>query len=138
METLRSALRLFVVLGLGLSTQSLLLLQTAFELRRDYIAEHLCVNRDQPELKCNGKCYLRAVSEGHVHGEDHTHGGVNPIPVSDRQVNLLELALSLVSFVPEKPTNHSKGASRSLYVTWHTSLHARNTGSEVFHPPRAV
>lgn len=30
-----------------------------YALRRDYIASHLCVNRDKPELKCCGKCYLR-------------------------------------------------------------------------------
>lgn len=30
-----------------------------YALRKDYIASHLCVNRDKPELKCCGKCYLR-------------------------------------------------------------------------------
>jgi hypothetical protein len=29
-----------------------------FELRRDYIAQHLCENRNRPELHCNGQCYL--------------------------------------------------------------------------------
>lgn len=24
----------------------------------DYIAEFLCVNKDKPEMHCNGKCYL--------------------------------------------------------------------------------
>ena len=24
----------------------------------DYIADELCVNRDRPELNCNGRCYL--------------------------------------------------------------------------------
>lgn len=24
----------------------------------DYIADELCVNRDKPELNCNGRCYL--------------------------------------------------------------------------------
>ncbi|PHQ29888.1 hypothetical protein [Leeuwenhoekiella nanhaiensis] len=24
----------------------------------DYIVEELCVNRDRPELECNGRCYL--------------------------------------------------------------------------------
>tara|TARA_B100000678_G_scaffold92423_1_gene77164 strand:- start:41816 stop:42130 length:315 start_codon:yes stop_codon:yes gene_type:complete len=24
----------------------------------DYIAKVLCINKDQPELHCNGKCYL--------------------------------------------------------------------------------
>jgi len=27
-------------------------------LNKDYIAKVLCVNRDKPEMKCNGKCHL--------------------------------------------------------------------------------
>ena len=30
-----------------------------FELRRDYIAEVFCVNRDKPEVGCEGKCFLK-------------------------------------------------------------------------------
>ena len=29
-----------------------------FNLRRDYIAEVLCINRDEPIAVCNGQCYL--------------------------------------------------------------------------------
>ncbi len=29
-----------------------------FELNRTYIANTLCINRDKPQLHCNGKCYL--------------------------------------------------------------------------------
>ncbi|MEZ4779503.1 MAG: hypothetical protein R2786_09010 [Flavobacteriaceae bacterium] len=29
-----------------------------YELNIDYIIENYCVNKEKPELKCNGKCYL--------------------------------------------------------------------------------
>ena len=29
-----------------------------FNLRRDYIADVLCINRDEPMTVCNGQCYL--------------------------------------------------------------------------------
>ena len=29
-----------------------------FEFNKNYIATVLCINRDKPVLKCNGKCYL--------------------------------------------------------------------------------
>ena len=29
-----------------------------FEMNQGYIAKELCVNRDRPQLHCNGKCYL--------------------------------------------------------------------------------
>lgn len=29
-----------------------------FQVRRDFIAQYLCENRDKPELECNGQCHL--------------------------------------------------------------------------------
>lgn len=29
-----------------------------FEMNRSYIAQELCVNRNKPQLHCNGNCYL--------------------------------------------------------------------------------
>lgn len=34
------------------------LLYLDFEIRRDYIAANLCINKNRPKLNCNGKCYL--------------------------------------------------------------------------------
>ena len=32
-----------------------------FNLRREYIAEVLCINREEPVTVCNGKCYLTSL-----------------------------------------------------------------------------
>jgi hypothetical protein len=37
---------------------SSLFIYAGFELNRNYIATHLCVNRDKPWLHCNGRCYF--------------------------------------------------------------------------------
>ena len=37
---------------------STLFIFAGFELNRDYIAAHLCVNRNKPWLHCDGKCYF--------------------------------------------------------------------------------
>jgi len=29
-----------------------------YAINKDYISEYLCINKDQPELQCDGKCYL--------------------------------------------------------------------------------
>ncbi len=29
-----------------------------FELRRDYIVKNFCINKNRPQLNCDGKCYL--------------------------------------------------------------------------------
>ncbi|WP_234650268.1 hypothetical protein [Dyadobacter sp. CY356] len=34
------------------------LLYLDFHVRRDYIVANLCVNRNRPQLHCDGKCYL--------------------------------------------------------------------------------
>ena len=31
-----------------------------YTFNHDYIAKVLCINKEQPELKCDGKCYLKA------------------------------------------------------------------------------
>ena len=34
------------------------LLYLDFEIRRDYIVKNLCINRNRPQMHCDGKCYL--------------------------------------------------------------------------------
>jgi len=31
----------------------------AFKLNQDYISTVFCINKDKPEMKCDGKCYLK-------------------------------------------------------------------------------
>jgi hypothetical protein len=38
-------------------------------INKDYIAEHYCVNKDKPEMECDGKCYL--IKQLHQASEDH-------------------------------------------------------------------
>lgn len=33
-------------------------IQGTHELNKAYIIENFCINKDKPELKCDGKCYL--------------------------------------------------------------------------------
>lgn len=49
----------FILLILLLLSQfSRVFVYAGFELNQKYIASTLCMNRDKPELHCNGKCYL--------------------------------------------------------------------------------
>lgn len=41
-----------------MSTLAVPLVHMDFNMRKDYIATVLCINKDTPVLKCNGKCYL--------------------------------------------------------------------------------
>jgi hypothetical protein len=47
-----------LIIALLSANFSSLFIFAGFKLNRDYIATHLCVNRDKPWLHCNGKCYF--------------------------------------------------------------------------------
>ncbi|WEK17534.1 MAG: hypothetical protein P0Y49_12080 [Candidatus Pedobacter colombiensis] len=50
-----SVLLLFSLLSANFAN---LFVFAGFELNQKYIAAELCVNKNRPELHCNGKCYL--------------------------------------------------------------------------------
>lgn len=92
MARLRLLLYSGLVLAVLVSTQGLLMTQAAFTLRRDYIAERLCVNRDRPEENCHGRCYLTAKAKQERERQQ------------ERQTLLLEVALAVTLLRPESPT----------------------------------
>lgn len=42
-----------------LSTSLTALVRVNYELNREVIAQYFCVNRDRPEMHCEGQCHLR-------------------------------------------------------------------------------
>lgn len=49
---------ILLLFSLLMTNFSNLFLFAGFELNRNYISAKLCVNKNKPELHCNGKCYL--------------------------------------------------------------------------------
>ena len=47
------------------------LIHLDFELRRDYIAKVLCINRDKPMTICGGKCFLKDQLERTAQRQSH-------------------------------------------------------------------
>jgi hypothetical protein len=90
MRTLVLSARIAVVLVLVASTQSVLVVRAAFELDREAIAERLCVNRDRPELDCEGACVLSRLMAEQQERED------------SRREAALEIALSITPLVSER------------------------------------
>ncbi len=54
----RRVTALFLVAAMLMTSFTRFFIYAGFELNQEYIAKTLCVNRDKPELHCNGKCYL--------------------------------------------------------------------------------
>jgi len=52
---------ILVFLGLLVQSFSKLFIVLDFQLNRSYIAQNLCVNRNKPQMHCNGKCHMMKV-----------------------------------------------------------------------------
>ena len=127
MDVLRSVLRLVVVLSLVLSTQGLLLVQGAYVLRQDFIAEHLCVNRDKPEENCHGKCHLRQQLERQQQRQDE-----------ERQAASLILLIGGTFLVVEAEVPPKPDGRAVAYTAPPETLLPAPPPTEVFHPPQAA
>jgi hypothetical protein len=49
---------ILLILGLFGQTFNRYFLVLNYQLNKDFIAKYLCENKNKPELKCEGKCYL--------------------------------------------------------------------------------
>ena len=58
MKVFRKFVIYLIVLSVLGSAFIMPLIYLDFNLRRDYIAEILCINRDEPVTFCGGECYL--------------------------------------------------------------------------------
>lgn len=59
MKQLNSIAGCLLAVTIVLQSLSLLYVQCEFNINQAYIAKVLCVNRDKPQLHCDGKCYLK-------------------------------------------------------------------------------
>lgn len=122
----RLAVRFVLVLCLAASTQGLLFVQAAFTLRQDWIAETLCVNRDRPELDCDGQCVLMKRME--QHGHDHGDGP---------DTAALRVALSIAPLLIDRPALAAPAATPPRpYGIGPLLADAGGVGADVFRPPR--
>jgi hypothetical protein len=97
-----------------------------FKLNQDYIAKVLCINREKPQLECNGQCILMEKMK-------NTQDSENPEQSQSSKSQLLEIFSELTTIfhplifptVEEKFFEYTEQALVSYL-------------SQIFHPPQAV
>ncbi|MEL6558778.1 MAG: hypothetical protein AAFQ94_11380 [Bacteroidota bacterium] len=95
-----------------------------FEIRKDYIAKVLCINKEKPITQCGGKCFLKRQLENTQQGDQQ--GNVAPRLTN---INFYSPSKALkVEFNSLLPT-HTK------YVIPNTIGHSQLFHSDIFHPP---
>ena len=98
-----------------------------YELNKNYIAQNLCENRDKPQMKCCGKCYLRKQLN------KTEENGTNSSKQLPTKIDKAEVAV----FFPITPI-HISAHGFSLKVIFH-DRYQQPSGSDplssIFHPP---
>ncbi len=102
------------------------LIHLDYELRKDFIAEVLCINKDKPQLSCHGKCYLKKEMTKALHQQSDDEAAASYKPSTLTCSPILEFIFST-----ETPVAVAETPSIA-YLFHYLYLHS----SGVFRPPK--
>lgn len=116
------ALTLLILLnGMGYT-----LIQVHFYLDREQITALHCVNKDKPELQCEGKCELsKRLSNSKDQQENQAEITLEELSLTFLPKNQEKLGL----FIPEENFE-------IVHTPIHKIPHSPDRGSDFFHPPQ--
>ncbi len=98
-----------------------------YQINKKVIAEVLCVNKDKPELNCNGKCYLvKKLKE-----EESKHESQDPFYLSSGFEILFDVPES--EFILNREIEYNSNSITPYLLSTYTTYF-----SQVFHPPANV
>jgi len=102
-----------------------------YECNKQYIAANLCENRDKPQLKCCGKCYLnkqlKKADKGSEDGTTNSSSGKNSWAESSPFILPVAAVLSAPLFF-----SHSSSPQG-----YYQQMPLNKVSGAVFHPPQA-
>ncbi len=119
-----------ILLGLCLLLQCLahVAVLGLYELNKSYVAQNLCENRDKPQMKCCGKCYLRK----QLRKVDDNEKPSGNTPAKTLKIEVLACILPLV---PGQSPGRFGFCDDAVHTPGLQHLHGRLAASSVFHPP---
>ena len=97
----------------------------SFYFNQDYISQNLCINRNNPKMKCKGKCVLKnSLSENHKKEDNKT-----PNPQQK------EPFVFIIPNIELKPKPHISHNFKKVLYTYQCTFYASDYLDKVFHPP---
>lgn len=116
-----------ILLLLSLSFQCLVKLGvvTWYEVNKSYVSQTLCENRDKPQMKCHGKCYLKKQLAKTDNSEDQSKNKTERS--SQTTIDFIVSSGITLAYVQVAPLPAENGIYRS-FVT-------ENIPQPIFHPP---
>lgn len=97
-----------------------------FYQHQEFIANTLCINKDKPEKKCNGKCHL---DKQLAKAQDQDEDKKTPAPTVKTELSPSILTQSIVFF--------NKVAKSDSYTDFSIIEYSFLSSFDFFHPPRA-
>lgn len=96
-----------------------------YQLQKEYIIEFLCINRDKPELQCEGKCHLKKELKKSEQSDkqENEKARKQQLPVT--------LYCQALFRLPAHDASHTVSPATPYRIG-----HPLNTAFAVFHPPR--
>ena len=95
-------------------------------INQDYISEFLCINKEKPELQCEGKCYLMQMLEEQQDGKKEN---LPKIAMEEYPIGFVELYHLRKKVIPKREHRYDFG-----YTNLYKLVNSRN----IFHPPRHI
>ena len=126
MKWIKNSLIIFVIINTLCSAFLVPLIYLDYEVRKEYITKVLCINKDKPELQCNGKCVLSQKLEQAKEHEEI------PLDVSGK----LELSFFFNACLLFEFNNTSFEIDSSQTISVLTFLSVGHL-IDVFHPPQS-
>jgi hypothetical protein len=84
----------------------------------------LCVNKDKPEMHCNGQCHLKKMAEGNNNNNKAPH----------KDINFKEIILYVVE---QTAYNFINISNKKAELSYYANLYAYSAMSALDHPPQA-
>lgn len=132
MEGIKKIGVVLVVLLVAVKSMIAPILFVQYEFTKDFIIENYCINKDKPELHCDGKCYLakqlKAAKERDgkaAQSEFLSYLFSFQIVFNNIELNVQDSAELLFSKLGEEPI-------------FKNPFHSNTTFIEVFHPPQGL
>lgn len=100
-----------------------------FYINNSSIIKNFCINRSSPELKCNGKCYLKKSLKENQEKEKEV-----PNPAKEKKSNLILLPIPKALHM----SSSYKFSDKKGLSFYHESDYLFSYHKEIFHPPQVI
>ena len=125
MKSLKKLIAVILTLGIIANSFSYLVISSAYQINKTYISSVYCTNKNNPQLHCEGKCFLdiklKELEQKNKKAEEHLKRVIETVSLPVKE---LEFATVEVELLQSQPT--------------YLLQHPIDKVSSIFHPPQRL